>query len=377
MKNKELEILLNKANEDLSLIPEQLEDIEEYKRKIDSIIQLKKQEFEKNLSQNNVDYLKKIFSSKEAKFYYDNFVDKKNHVFNPINSTSVEYFQLIHPFITEKDKENWKRISLYRHTRTEIASFSQKSFKQNTDKFLWILKNNKDDFNHFFLKLLKQFWGSIYMDLNIHKELNDFILSKASDDEKKKMIISSIQFPPGGDQNFFKEFINNKFFNKEWFLDNSFCSFLMESALVSGNVSVFTMFLNKGIEIKEENSLYASLVTVLGKNRNDNLSTILNYIKENKDFYTGKHVIFRAALHHMLNSYADTGRKEVLEEIITMYDKEKLSELFPILEKKISKETGSSQEKAVALLEKIQKLSFTYKLEEDLPINSFSKSMKI
>jgi hypothetical protein len=379
MKNKEFDTLLSKATHDISLVQDQLSDLEEYKKNLLMIMEIEKQKFNNKVSKNDINFLKEVFSSKNAQFYYDNFVDKKSDVFSPLNSrTSFEYFQLLYPFMTEKDKTNWNKSSLYRHTKTEIASFSRKSFEPNVNKLSWLLKKNKDEFNNYFLKIMTNFWGSVYIDLDTHKELNNYILSRATEKEKKQIIINSVEFPPEGNQDFFENFIKNTNFNKDLLSDNDFCSLLMENALVGGNIKVFGMFLKKGVEIKDTNSMYSALITRLGKNSNDNLFIVLEYIKENKDFYVGTHVLFRTALHYSLDSYGNKGRKDVLMSIIEMYDNEKLLELIPIVEKKIRKETGNAKDEAIEVLSIIEKLSFKNKLEEDLmSTNVSSRVMKV
>lgn len=379
MKNKEFDTLLSKATNDISLVQDQLSDLEEYKKNLLMIMEIEKQKFNNKVSKNDINFLKEVFSSKKAQFYYDNLVDKKSDVFSPLSSrTSFEYFQLLYPLMTEKDKTNWNKSSLYRHTRTEIASFSRKSFEPHVNKLSWLLKKNKADFNNYFLKIMTSFWGSIYVDLNTHEELNNYILSRATEEEKKQIIINSVEFPPEGNQDFFENFIKNTNFNKDLLSDNDFCSLLMENALVGGNIKVFGMFLKKGVEIKDTNSMYSALITRLGKNSNDNLFIVLEYIKENKDFYVGTHVLFRTALHYSLDSYGNKGRKDVLMSIIEMYDNEKLLELIPIVEKKIRKETGNAKDEAIEVLSIIEKLSFKNKLEEDLmSTNVSSRVMKV
>lgn len=379
MKNKEFDTLLSKATNDISLVQDQLSDLEEYKKNLLMIMEIEKQKFNNKASKNDINFLKEVFSSKNAQFYYDNFVDKKSDVFSPLNSrTSFEYFQLLYPFMTEKDKTNWNKSSLYRHTKTEIASFSRKSFEPQVNKLSWLLKKNKTEFDNYFLKIMTDFWGSVYVDLDTHEELNNYILSKATEEKKKQIIINSIEFPPEGNQDFFEIFIKNINFNKDLLLDNEFSSLLMENALIAGNIKVFNMFLNKGVEIKDKNSLYSALITRLGKHPNDNLYMILNYIKENKDFYVGTHVLFRTALHYALTTYENKGRKNVLMSVIEMYDNDKLSELIPIVEKKIRKETGNAKEEAIEILDIIEKFTFKKQLDESLASTHISsRVMKV
>ena len=339
---------LAQANNSLQSLGTQLKDINSYRKELDSIIKKALIDFKIAIKKNDVAYVKEFLETDIPLELYTNIIPQTF-----INEYSLE-MNLVWLHLIKK-----QNLSHYINSSSNTL-VSKKSFSENTSKLQWLLKNNPSFFKQHYAREVYENWGSIYFDPEKHELLGKFIIQTHP---KPEVIIKNITSRPM-DANFpLLEYFEKQLLTKRKFIiSEQLASYCLNYAIQNANLNHIQYFLAKGTLWPESKANYSALMT--SSYKKEHLMDVLKIIKKDYNLYYENHVLFRTIFHYIDDM--EGKNLKCLKEFLTLYDHDKLTELNPIIDKKI-KSNKIDITKAIELKDYINKYLLYKRLNEDIP----------